>query len=51
MVKTKENVNVTIDPEIMDKFREYCRQNDWKVSTKLESMMRREMGIGYVKRK
>lgn len=51
MAKTKQNVNITIDPAVIEQFKKYCKDHDWKVSTKIESMIKETLGIGLVKRK
>ncbi|HIG98531.1 TPA: hypothetical protein HA231_03865 [Candidatus Woesearchaeota archaeon] len=37
---TKLKVSMTIDDEVFASFKNFCRQNGMKVSTKVEQMMR-----------
>ena len=36
----KQKVSMTIDKEVYDSFKEFCRVNGMKVSTKVEILMR-----------
>lgn len=37
---TKEKVSMTIDKEVYDQFRVYCKNNGMKISTKVELLMK-----------
>ncbi|MBI2133748.1 hypothetical protein HYU11_03645 [Candidatus Woesearchaeota archaeon] len=39
----KAKVSMTIDQHVYARFRQYCRENGMKVSTKVEQMMRESM--------
>lgn len=36
----KVPVNITVDKEVLDKFKKLCESNDMKVSTKINSLMK-----------
>jgi len=36
----KKKISMTIDEDIFNAFKEYCRQNGMKVSTKVEILMK-----------
>jgi len=40
---SKERITFTIDKEVVAKFREHCNKNSMKMSTKVESMIRKEI--------
>ncbi len=40
---TKERYNFTIDKELFDKFREYCKENCINMSAKIESYIKKEV--------
>lgn len=44
-VAYKERVNFTIDAELMHKFRVYCEQNNLKMSSVIEELIREELGF------
>ncbi|MBI2451844.1 hypothetical protein HYV50_02065 [Candidatus Pacearchaeota archaeon] len=37
---TKVPLNITVDKEIVEKFKELCENNDMKVSTKINTLMK-----------
>ncbi len=37
----KATLNVTVDKEVLHKFKRWCESNDTKVSTKVNTLMRR----------
>ncbi len=37
----KTNLNITVDKEILHKFRRWCQSNDTKISTKVNTLMRK----------
>ena len=39
----KQRANFTIDAELLRKFRIYCQKHSYKMSTKLEELIRKEM--------
>ncbi len=43
--KYKERVNLTIDMELMRKFRSYCEKNCLKMSQVVEKLIREELGV------
>lgn len=36
----KVTLNITVDKEVLDKFKELCENNDMKVSTKVNTLMK-----------
>ncbi len=36
----KKKISMTIDDDVFENFKNYCRKNGMKISTKVESMMR-----------
>jgi antitoxin component of RelBE/YafQ-DinJ toxin-antitoxin module len=36
----KVPLNITVDKEVLDKFKEFCENNDIKVSTKINTLMK-----------
>ncbi len=36
----KKKISMTIDEEVFQNFKSYCKRNGMKISTKVESMMR-----------
>ena len=36
----KTTLNITVDKEVLDKFKEICEENDIKVSTKVNTLMK-----------
>lgn len=36
----KVPLNITVDKEVLDKFKEFCDNNDIKVSTKINTLMK-----------
>ena len=39
----KQRANFTIDSELLRKFRIYCQKHSYKMSTKLEELIRKEL--------
>ena len=37
---TKVSLNITVDLEVLEKFRSICNKNDIKVSTKINTLMK-----------
>lgn len=37
---TKVPINITVDKEVVEEFKELCENNDMKMSTKINSLMR-----------
>lgn len=37
-------LNITVDKEILDKFKEVCDKNDMKISTKINTLMKEWIG-------
>jgi len=37
---TKQKISMTIDEEIYDQFKNYCKNNGMKISTKVEILMK-----------
>lgn len=42
-VNYKERANFTIDSNLLREFREYCKKNGMKMSSKMEQYMREEL--------
>lgn len=36
----KKKISMTIDEEVFENFKSYCKKNGMKISTKVESLMR-----------
>ena len=36
----KVPLNITVDKEVLDKFKDFCENNDMKVSTKINTLMK-----------
>ncbi|MEM4756380.1 MAG: hypothetical protein QW594_04595 [Candidatus Woesearchaeota archaeon] len=36
----KQKISMTIDQDVFEQFKVYCKKNGMKISTKVESMMR-----------
>ncbi|MBI2139437.1 hypothetical protein HYU14_00820 [Candidatus Woesearchaeota archaeon] len=43
---TKERFNFTIDAELFGEFRNYCKEHCINMSAKMESYIRKELGMG-----
>ena len=41
----RERINLTIDQDILRKFKEYCRKNNYNMSRLIEKHMREELGL------
>lgn len=41
--KYKKRVNFTVDEEVFNRFRSYCKKNNIKMSSKIEEWMKKEM--------
>jgi antitoxin component of RelBE/YafQ-DinJ toxin-antitoxin module len=39
----KKRINISVDEEVFQKFKEYCDERGMKVSTKIQRMMEEEM--------
>ena len=39
----KQRINVTIDPSVYEKYRLFCHENGFKVSSKIEKFMMEEL--------
>ncbi|MGM5485143.1 MAG: hypothetical protein ACQEP1_04700 [Nanobdellota archaeon] len=39
----KKKISMTIDEEVFEAFKEYCKTNGMKISTKVESLMRESL--------
>jgi len=39
----KKQIGITVDEEIFEKFKQYCKENGMKVSTRLEVLMEKEL--------
>ena len=37
-------INITVDREVLDKFKDLCENNDIKVSTKINTLMKEWVG-------
>ena len=42
-ISHKVRVNFTIDYSLFQKFRQHCRENGFKMSTKMEKLMKKEL--------
>ena len=42
-MKLKKRITLTVDEEIFEKFKQYCKENGMKVSTRLEVLMEKEL--------
>ncbi len=45
----KKNVTMTIDEDVLNDFKSYCRQNGMKISTRIERLM--ADGLNEIKKK
>ena len=41
----RERINLTIDQDILRKFKEYCRKNNYNMSRLIEKHIREELGL------
>lgn len=41
----KERINITIDSDLLRKFRSYCRKNNKVISRVVESYIKKELGM------
>ena len=42
-IEYKLKINLTIDPAVYEKYREYCYKRGFKVSSRIESLMKEEL--------
>lgn len=42
----RRQLSLTIDKEVLKRFRAYCENNDIVLSKRVERLMRRELGMG-----
>lgn len=40
----KKRINITIDEGIVEKFQKYCKERGMKVSTRIELLLKKDMG-------
>ena len=42
-MKSKKRLTLTVDKDVIVKFREHCSKNSMKMSTKIENLIRKEI--------